>query len=91
MSLRRLAAAAFVLLGVTVATMEESLLHTDDGCVVETHCNACLLRLGTTGVVAATFSLPPVAAAGTAVAPPLPPGNEDAAPRRVSSRGPPHA
>jgi hypothetical protein len=91
MRLRRLAAAAFVLLGVAVATMEESLVHTDDGCVVETHCNACLLRLGTTGVVTTAFSLPPVAAAGTAVVPALPPGHEDAAPRRVSSRGPPRA
>ncbi len=91
MRLRRLAAAAFVLLGVAVATMEESLVHTDDGCVVETHCNACLLRLGTTGVVAAAFSLPPVAAAGTTVVPAMPSGHEDAAPRRVFSRGPPHA
>jgi hypothetical protein len=91
MRLKRLAAVAFVLLGVAVATMEETLVHTDDGCVVETHCNACLLRLGTTGVVAATFSLPPAAAAGTALVPTLPPGHEDAAPRRVSSRGPPPA
>ena len=91
MRLRRLAAAAFLLLGVAVATMEASLVHTDDGCVVETHCNACLLRLGTTGVVATTFSLPPVAATGAPVVASLPPGYEDATPRRVSSRGPPHA
>ena len=91
MRLRRLAAAAFLLLGVAVATMEESLVHTDDGCVVETHCNACLLRLGTTGLVATTFSLPPVAATRAPVVPSLPPGHEDATPRRVSSRGPPHA
>ena len=91
MRLKKLAAVAFVLLGVAFATVEQTLVHTDDGCAVETHCNACLLQLGTTGVEAARFSLAPVVAEGTAVAPARPAGHEDAIPRRVASRGPPHA
>jgi hypothetical protein len=91
MRLRKLAAVAFVLLGVAFATVEETFVHTDDGCAVETHCNACLLQLGTTGVVAARFSLTPAAAEGTPVVAARPAGHENAAPRRVSSRGPPHA
>jgi hypothetical protein len=91
MRLKKLAAVAFVLLGVAFATVEDTFVHTDDGCAVETHCNACLLRLGTTGVVAARFSLMPVAAEGTPVVAARPAWHEDAAPRRVSSRGPPHA
>ena len=91
MRLRRIAAAAFLLLGVAVATMEESLVHTDDGCVVETHCNACLLQLGTRGVVTEAFSLPRVAAAVDCVSPAPPPSPEDEPPRCASSRGPPAA
>ena len=88
---RRLVVVALVLLGVAVAILEESLVHSDDGCVVETHCNACLLRLGTPGVVTEAFSLPRVVAAVDRVAPVLPPSLEDEAPRSVSSRGPPPA
>ena len=44
-----LAAAVLALLGLTGAMLEASFVHTDDGCVVETHCNACLLRLRTPG------------------------------------------
>jgi hypothetical protein len=89
---RRLAAVAFVLLGgVAFATLEETLVHTDDGCVVETHCNACLLQMGTAGVVAPAFSLPPAAVGGLSAPPALPPRHEDDAPRHVCLRGPPHA
>jgi hypothetical protein len=88
---RKLVVAALVLLGVTVAILEETLVHSDDGCVVETHCNACLLQLGTPGVVAEAFSLPRVVVAVDRVAPALPPSLEEASPRAVSSRGPPPA
>lgn len=88
---RKLVVAALVLLGVAVAILEESLVHSDDGCVVETHCNACLLQLRTPGVVTEAFSLPRVVATVDRVAPALPPSLEEAAPRSVSSRGPPPA
>jgi hypothetical protein len=88
---KRLVVAVLVLLGVAAVVFEESLVHTDDGCTVETHCNACLLRLGTRGVVTEAFSLPSVVAPVERVAPAPPPSLEDEAPRSVSSRGPPAA
>jgi hypothetical protein len=88
---RKLVVAALVLLGVAVLILEESLVHSDDGCVVATHCNACLLQLGTPGVVTQAFSLSRVVAAVDRVAPALPPSLEEATPRSVSSRGPPPA
>jgi len=89
---KRLAVAALVLLGLVVATIEESFVHSDDGCVVETHCPACLIRLVTPGVVAVTFSLPPrvLAAVGRITEAPAP-AHEAPAPRGVASRGPPAA
>jgi len=84
-------AAVLVVLGLAVATIEASAVHSDDGCVVESHCNACLLRLGAPGVPAAAFSLPRVVVLVDRVAPARPPSHEDATPRRVSSRGPPQA
>ena len=86
-----LAAAVLALLGLTGAMLEASFVHTDDGCVVETHCNACLLRLRTPGVVTVTFSLPRVVVVGDRAVPAPPPLQQNAAPRSVSSRGPPLA
>jgi hypothetical protein len=88
---KRLVVAALVLLGVASAILEESLVHSDDGCVLETHCNACLFQLGTPGVVTEAFSLPRVVAVVDRVAPALAPSLDEAAPRSVSSRGPPSA
>jgi hypothetical protein len=88
---RRNVLAALLLLGLAAAAVEGSVVHTDDGCILETHCNACLLRLGTTGVVTVAFSLPKVAVAADRVAPALPLSHEDAVPRDVPSRGPPVA
>jgi len=88
---RRLVVAALVLLSVGVVILEETLVHSDDGCVVETHCSACLLQIGTRGVVTEAFSLPRLVAAVDRVAPALPPSVEDETPRGVSSRGPPAA
>ena len=88
---RLLAAALLALLGLLGATLEAALVHTDDGCAVETHCNACLLRLRTPGVVTATFAIPSV---GFVVEPfvadaPRAPG--DPVPQTLSSRGPPRS
>jgi hypothetical protein len=88
---RRLVVAALVVLGLAVAGFEQSLVHTDDGCLLETHCNACLLQLGTHGVTTEAFSLPQAVATVERVAPVLPPPLPEAAPRQVSSRGPPSA
>jgi hypothetical protein len=90
---RRKLLAALVLawLGLTGAMSEASFVHSDDGCALETHCNACLLRLRTTGVVTVTFSLPDVWVAIDEVAPVRVAVPEEAAPRSVPSRGPPTA
>ncbi|MGE5127075.1 MAG: hypothetical protein ACM3PV_12350, partial [Betaproteobacteria bacterium] len=88
---RRLAVAVLVLLGLATATLEESFVHADDGCVLETHCQACLLKLGTPGVVGVVFSLPRALAATERVAPTPLSSYEGAAPRALSSRGPPSA
>jgi hypothetical protein len=86
-----LPAAVLALLGLTGAMLEASFVHTDDGCVVETHCNACLLQLRTPGLVTVTFSLPRAAVVVDRVVPASPPSWKNAAPKTVSSRGPPLA
>jgi hypothetical protein len=85
------AAALVVLLGMAFAILEETFIHTDDGCVVETHCNACLLLLGTPGVPAAAFSLVRVVVVVDHVVPAQPTSHEQTVARKVSSRGPPPA
>lgn len=90
-SRKLLAAAVLALLGLTGAMLEASFVHTDDGCVVETHCNACLLRLRTPGVVTVTFYLPRVVVLVDRVVPAPAPSLLDAAPKNLSSRGPPLA
>jgi hypothetical protein len=92
MALKKLiGAAVLALVGLTGAMLEASLVHTDDGCVVETHCNACLLRLRTAGIVTVAFSLPEGVVVVGRVAPAPPPSFQDAAPKRIASRGPPLA
>jgi hypothetical protein len=86
---RKLVVAALLLGGLAVATLEETLVHTDDGCAVETHCNACLLRMGTAGVVTTAFALPRAVPAVDRVVPAPLPSCEDAVSRDVPSRGPP--
>lgn len=88
---KRLAVAALVLLGIAAAAFEQTLVHTDDGCVVETHCNACLLQLGTSGVATEPFALPRAVPVVERVATALPPTVAEEAPRHVPSRGPPPA
>jgi len=86
-----LTAAVLALVGLTGAMLEASFVHTDDGCVVETHCNACLLRLRAPGVVTVAFSLPRAVVVVDRVAPAPTPAWQDAAPKRIASRGPPLA
>jgi hypothetical protein len=88
---RRPVLAAVVLLGLAVAVLEETLIHTDDGCLLETHCNACLLQLATHGVTTEPFTVPQGVAPVERVAVVLPPALPEEAPRHVSSRGPPPA
>jgi hypothetical protein len=91
MQTRRLVVAALLLLGLVAVTLEESFVHSDDGCAVETHCSACLLLLGTPGIVTVPFSLPRNVVAVDRIAPASPLPHEDAASPSVSSRGPPRA
>jgi hypothetical protein len=92
MRLRKLLAAIVLAwLGLTGAMAEASFVHSDDGCAIETHCNACLLRLRTAGVVTVTFSLPPVVLVVDEAAPVAAPWHEEAAPGTLPSRGPPLA
>ena len=88
---RRLVIAALVLLGLAVAVVDETLVHTDDGCLVETHCNACLLQLATRGVTTEPFTVPQGVAPLERVAAAVPPAAPEEFPRPVSSRGPPPA
>jgi hypothetical protein len=88
---RKLVVAALVLLGLAAAVFEATLIHSHDGSVLETHCNACLLQLGTRVVVTEPFSLLRIVAVVARIAPASPPSLEDATPRTVSPRGPPPA
>jgi hypothetical protein len=88
----RLLLASLVLWGLGFADIEESFIHTDDGCAVETHCNACLLRLGTASVGATIcFTLPPIPSRPEPATPAVVASHDDAAPPRIASRGPPLA
>jgi len=88
---RRLVLGALALLGLALAGLQETLVHTDDGCLLETHCNACLLQLATHGVMTEPFSVPQGVTPVERVIAVLPPALPEEAPRRVSSRGPPSA
>jgi hypothetical protein len=88
---RLLAATILALLGVMGATLEAALVHTDDGCAVETHCNACLLRLRTPGVVTTTFAAPSVGYVVEAFVTDEPQALGDAVPQTLPSRGPPRS
>lgn len=86
----RLLLACLVLWGLGFADVEESFIHTDDGCAVETHCNACLLRLGTASVGAAVrFTLPPIPSRWEPAPPLAAASHAEAEPPSVATRGPP--
>jgi hypothetical protein len=91
MNPRRLVVAALLLLGLAVVTLEESYVHSDDGCAVETHCSACLLQLGTTGDLPSPIVLPRAGLTLERVGYERAPAHDEATPRLVPSRGPPLA
>jgi hypothetical protein len=84
-----LLAALLLLASFGALTLEESFVHTDDGCPVETHCLACRWAYGATGMAVAALDLaigirllePIVATPSAAPAEPPPLASE--------SRGPP--
>lgn len=80
-----------LLVALCLATVEAWDVHTDDGCAVETHCNACLLKLGTAGEVARPYSPPPVVEIAQVADPAPAPSAEGATPRDLPTRGPPLA
>jgi len=66
--------------------------HTDDGCVIETHCVACRWHQGAT--VEPTAASPSACAGVADIGPallPSPPAAASGAPRTAPSRGPPAA
>ena len=88
----RLLLAILALWGLGFADLEGSFIHTDDGCAIETHCNACLLRLGTASVGAAMrFTLPPILSRPEPTVLPAAPPHDDPAIPDVATRGPPLA
>lgn len=86
---RKLAVALLVTL--CLATVEAWDIHTDDGCAVETHCNACLLKLGTAGEPGLPYAPPPVVAIALLADQAPAPAPQDASPRDLPTRGPPPA
>jgi hypothetical protein len=83
--------ALVALVCVSAALLEESFVHTDDGCNVEIHCVACRLAAGGTAVVSPAIVLPvalpttsPVVAVGDS-------SLREAAPHETPSRAPPLA
>jgi hypothetical protein len=81
--------AVLVLLAFVFAGIEQTLAHTHDGCVLETHCIACLLELETPAVVAVIFSAPPVVPLDERVASAPVVTHEQSEPKHALSRGPP--
>jgi hypothetical protein len=80
-----------VLVCVSAALVEESYVHTDDGCSVEIHCLACRLAAGSTAVVSPAIVLPVDVQATAPVASPADSRLSEAAPRETPSRAPPLA
>jgi hypothetical protein len=83
--------AVAALLCVSAALVQESFVHTDDGCSVEIHCVACRLAAGSTAVVSPAIILPVAAPTATPVAAQTRSGVREAAPREAPSRAPPLA
>jgi hypothetical protein len=90
-STKPLAAAFLALAGLFGAMLESTLVHSDDGCTLETHCNACMLGLRSPVVVTDAFTLPRAAFVVVGVVTTPAPALADNAPRTLASRGPPHA
>lgn len=79
------------LLCVSAALVQESFVHTDDGCAVEIHCVACRLAVGGTAVVGPVIVLPVAVQATAPLAVQADSSLREAAPRQSPSRAPPLA
>jgi hypothetical protein len=67
-----------------------AVVHTDDGCAVEKHCQACVAALNVGIVVTAfVFAISPGPAAPVATREPITPASRDSV--AAPSRGPPQA
>jgi hypothetical protein len=84
-------ASALVLLSFTVALLEASAGHTDDGCQVEMHCFACHWAFASAGVLSVAGPVLPSLDQGEAFlhAPPTTPCRPPAS--SLAARGPPLA
>jgi hypothetical protein len=77
---------------VSAALVEESFIHTDDGCnVVEIHCIACRLAAGSTAVVSPAIVLPVAVQTTALVVAEADSSLCEAAPHETPSRAPPLA
>jgi hypothetical protein len=88
---KRLLVAALLLASFALVACEDTFLHSDDGCALETHCSACLLRIATTGVLPLAFSLPDATLAVERPPVEKATASEPPDPRSSASRGPPSA
>ncbi len=80
-----------VLVCVSAALLEESFVHTDDGCSVEIHCIACRLVAGSTAVVSPAIVLAVAVQTTTLVTAEADSSLCEAAPHESPSRAPPLA
>jgi hypothetical protein len=80
-----------VLVCVSAALVEESFVHTDDGCSVEIHCLACRLAVGTAAVTSAAVAIHVDVEATALLAPETVSTPRQAVPRETPSRAPPLA
>jgi hypothetical protein len=83
--------AMLALVCVGAAFVQESFVHTDDGCGVEIHCLACRLAAGTAAVVSPALHLPAAVEAASLLLAARETGPREAARRPSSSRAPPLA
>jgi hypothetical protein len=89
---RSLVSVAFLaLVCVSAALLEESFVHTDDGCAVEIHCEACRLVAGTAAVIRPPVLLPAVVHTTIPVVAVVRSKPRPAARRDSPSRAPPSA
>jgi hypothetical protein len=82
-----------LLAGLGALLAVEAYVHTDDGCVVETHCLACLWHQGASSALVMPAVVPdaPASVATEPVVGPESDSPTDGSPRNAPSRGPPLA
>jgi hypothetical protein len=90
---RQVHGASFLaLLGLLNAAAIGGFSHTDDGCKIEIHCQACRVNLSKSDGAAPLATVVPVSYHPVEIVPSLPPGQTSSGAIRLpSSRGPPTA